>query len=47
MTSPWTHKHHYPTNPFQQVCGKELEKLQRLAKRQAKPAPPTLPDALL
>jgi hypothetical protein len=45
MTKPWTHKHPYPTNPFQRVCGKELEKLQRQMQKQ-KPKP-IYEDALI
>jgi hypothetical protein len=41
---PWTHKQPYPTNPFQRVSGKELQRLHRLLQKQQTQQ---LPEALL
>jgi hypothetical protein len=43
MNSKWRHNHPYPTNPFERVNGKELEKhhkLNKQAQRQKLPEAP-------
>lgn len=42
MNPDWKHTDPYPTNPFERVNGKELEKLHKLLKRQ-----PIFEEALL
>lgn len=34
MNTQWKHTHPYPTNPFERVDGKELEKLHKLTQKQ-------------
>lgn len=43
--SNWKHTDPYPTNPFERVDGKELEKLHRLLKPQ--PTQPDFEEALI
>jgi hypothetical protein len=42
MNTKWKHTHPYPTNPFERVSGKELEKLHKLTQKK-----PIYEEALL
>lgn len=37
MNTKWKHTDPYPTNPFERVSGKELEKLHKLTQKKQKP----------
>lgn len=43
MNTKWKHNHPYPTNPFERVSGKELEKLHKMTQKKQ----PDFGDALL
>jgi hypothetical protein len=48
MNPGWRHTDPYPTNPFERVDGKELERLHRLLqKTQPQPNQPVFEEALL
>ena len=46
MSPGWRHTDPYPTNPFERVDGKELERLHRLLQK-TQPNQPVFEEALL